>query len=66
MDRHAVHEAQRLLKLANEINPAAAALAAKAMQQLADARIISPTAIYYIHEALPGAALDDKERELLT
>ena len=65
MSNHKIYDAQRLLRRANEVNPVAAALAVKAMQQLAEARVISPSAIYYINEALPGAALNDKERELL-
>jgi hypothetical protein len=66
MSQYGIYEAQRLLKRANEINPCAAALAVRAMQQLAEARVISPSAIYYINSAIPGAALNDKEKELLT
>ena len=60
-----IYEAQRLLRRANEINPDSAALAVKAMQQLADAGIIQIHAMYYINEALPGASLNKKEREYL-
>jgi len=54
------------LRRANEINPESAALAVKAMQELAEARIITTTAMYYINEALPGAAQTEKEREALS
>ena len=66
MNRYGIHEAQRLLRRANEINPDAATLAVKAMQQLAEANIIPTHAMYYINEALPGASLTDKEREHLS
>lgn len=65
MNRYGIFEAQRLLRRANEINPESAALAVKAMQQLAEARIIPTHAMYYINEALPGASQTDKEREVL-
>jgi len=65
MNRYAIFEAQRLLRRANEINPEAAALAVKAMQELAEARIIPTHAMYYINEALPGVVLSEKERDLL-
>lgn len=65
---HGIYEAQRLLKLANEINPKAASLAIKAINEMA-ARNGSMTlthALVHINEAVPGAALSDKEKELLT
>ena len=66
MNRYGIFEAQRLLRRANEINPESAALAIKAMQQLAEAHIIPTHAMYYINEALPGASQTDKERRVLS
>jgi hypothetical protein len=62
-----VFEATRLLKLANEINPEAAELAVKAINELAEGNPTMPLkwALLHINNALPGAALTDKERELL-
>lgn len=51
MNRHAVCEAQRLLRRANEISPEATAMTIKAMQALGDAHIISKDALYYIYQA---------------
>lgn len=65
MNRYGIFEAQRRLRRANEISPAAAAEAVKAMQAFAEANISPKTAMYYINEALPGAAQTEKEREAL-
>lgn len=65
MNRYGIYEAQRLLRRANEISPDATALAVKAIQQLAEVNIVPTHAMYYINEALPGAVLTEKERELL-
>jgi hypothetical protein len=56
-----VFEAQRLLRRANEINPEAAALAIKALQQFSDARLVNPAALYYTYQAVPPET--DKERK---
>lgn len=66
MNRYAIYEAQRLLRRANEISPEAAAEAVKAMQAFTEANIIPKHAMYYINEALPGAVLTEKEKELLS
>ncbi len=60
-----IFEAQRLLRRASEINPEATAMVVKAMQQLAEAYIIPKHAMFCINEALPGAALTEKERGFL-
>lgn len=64
MNRYGIFEAQRLLRRANEINPDAAALAVKAMQQLAEAHMIPVHALYYIYEAIPGTSQTSKEERI--
>lgn len=66
MNRYGIFEAQRLLRRANEISPESAALAVKAMQQLAEVNIIPTHAMFYINEALPGAAQSETEKKILT
>lgn len=51
MNRYGIYEAQRLLRRASEINPEAATMAVKAMQNLADAHIIPVHALYYIYQS---------------
>lgn len=64
-NRYGIYEAQRLLRRANELNPDATALAVQAIQQLAEVNIVPTYAMYYIHEALPGAVQTEKERNIL-
>lgn len=61
-------EAQRLLRHASEISPEAAELAVKAINELAQDNSTMPLkwALLHINNALPGAALTEKEKELLS
>lgn len=62
-----VFEAQRLLRLASETNQQAAELAVQAINAMAQGNgsMTLTNAIYYINTALPGAALSEKEKEIL-
>ena len=55
-----IYEAQRFLRLANEINPEATALVIEAIQKLAEAGLINRAALYYIYRAV--SAKMEKER----
>jgi hypothetical protein len=65
---HGIHEASRLLKHANEINQEATELAVKAFNALAQDNSAQSIkwALVHINNALPGAALTIKEKELLS
>jgi hypothetical protein len=64
---HSIHEAKRLLRRAHEINPEAASMAVKAINELAQGNgsMTLTHALLHVNEAIPGAALSDKEKELL-
>jgi hypothetical protein len=65
--KYGVQEATRLLKLAYEKNHESAELAVKAINALAKDNPSMPLkwALLHVNNALPGAALSEKEKELL-
>lgn len=65
MARYGAYEADRRFKRANEISSEATAEILKGLQALADDHLIPTHTWYLINKALPGAALTEKERNLL-
>lgn len=51
----ATYESQRLLRRANEISPEATAMIIQAIEELSHARLVNPSALYYIYQAVPTA-----------